>query len=81
MNNKICIYCKKPVLSNEAYSMRKMGSNYIWWHYLCYTKNKRELIELTTESKNELIKYLLKNFTDPQGWSLEVLRGLGYGKE
>lgn len=78
---ELCIYCHKPMLSDEAYSLRRMGNKTVYWHYLCYTKNSIELIPIDTKSKNELIGFLLKSFPDPDGWVLGILRILGYGLE
>lgn len=74
-----CIYCHEAIKGTDAYSIRKIGTKEIAWHYLCYTKQSKEIISISTDSKNHLIEYLVKNFPNPEGWALEVLRGCGYG--
>lgn len=73
-----CIYCKQNVTKEQAYSTRRMGGVDYYWHYLCATHNVNVIVELDIESRDKLIKYLVKAFPSPTGWVLDALKGLGY---
>lgn len=80
-NISYCIYCHRPIESHEAYSLRTVNGKTHYWHYLCYENQAVELIPIPEQAKKELLSYLLRVFkNDLDGWQLEVVRALGYGK-